>query len=525
MPVTPSWSFSAYQLPTLLGLAITMIPLGYVIQRRRAPGAKWFLGLLGSMAVWCLLDLVSVGARDLDLVMTATRLLYIPTTLLPVCFFMFAQRYSGHRDWGRKGGLAALLVIPALTMLLTWTNDRHSLLWRGFELRDAGPVFVAVIERGPWFWIHVLYSYGLLLAGAAVLLWHLAQSQRRYRFQIAAVALLPFLAAVPNIAYLFGAEWLPPIDPTPPAFAVGSVLAWLALFRHGLLDLVPVARHAVIESMADAVLAIDGDGRIVDANPAAETLLADRVRPLLGASLGESFPELKDEARESIDFGPLAPGRVFELSATALDASGQPGRLLVLHDITERRRVEAALIETGESLRRANRELEQLASRDALTGLPNRRVFMERLAEELKRLRRQSQPLALAIVDLDHFKSVNDNHGHLTGDRVLVETAAVLQSSVRETDLAGRLGGEEFGLLMPGTELAGARQVAERVRWHLAAPAERFEGKPAPRVTASIGLTVMHPTDPEQTLELLLARADALLYRAKRGGRDRICAD
>ena len=261
MPVTPSWSFSAYQLPTLLGLAITLIPLGYVVRRRRAPGAKWFLGLLGSMAAWCLLDLVSVGARDLDLVMTATRLLYIPTTLLPVCFFMFAQRYSGHRDWGRRGGLAFLLVIPALTMLLTWTNDKHFLLWRGFELRDAGPVFVAVIERGPWFWIQVLYSYGLLLAGAAVLLWHLAQSQRRYRFQIAAVALLPFLAAVPNIAYLFGAEWLPPIDPTPPAFAVGSVLAWLALFRYGLLDLVPVARHAVIESMADAVLAIDGDGR------------------------------------------------------------------------------------------------------------------------------------------------------------------------------------------------------------------------------------------------------------------------
>jgi diguanylate cyclase (GGDEF)-like protein len=150
---------------------------------------------------------------------------------------------------------------------------------------------------------------------------------------------------------------------------------------------------------------------------------------------------------------------------------------------------------------------------------------MERLAEELKRLRRQGQPLALAIVDLDHFKSVNDTHGHLTGDRVLVETAAVLQSSVRETDLAGRLGGEEFGLLMPGTDLAGARQVAERVRWHLAAPAERFEGKPAPRVTASIGLTVVDPTDPEQTLELLLARADALLYRAKREGRDRVCAD
>ncbi len=525
MPATSAWSFSVYQLPALLGLGITLLPLAYGIQRRRAPGAKWFLGLLGTVALWCLFDLVSVGGRDRDLVMTATRLLYVPAALLPVCFFMFAQRYANRRDWGRRGGLAALLVIPALTTLLTWTNERHFLLWREFELRDAGPVFVAMIERGPWFWIHVLYSYGLLLSGAAVLLWHLAQSQRVYRAQIAAVASLPLLAAVPNIAYLSGAEWLPPIDPTPPAFAVGSALTWLAFFRYRLLDLVPVARHAVIESMADAVLAIDAHGRIVDANPAAETLLGDRIRPVLGASLEERFPELEREARESIDLGQLAPGRVFELSVTALDAAGQPGRLLVLHDITERRRVETALIETGESLRRANRELEQLASRDALTGLPNRRVFMERLDEELKRFRRQGQPLALALVDLDRFKLVNDNHGHLTGDRVLVETAAVLQSSVREIDLAGRLGGDEFGLLMPGTDLAGARQVAERVRWHLASPAEHLEGKPAPRVTASIGLTVMHPTDPEQTLESLLARADALLYRAKREGRDRVCAD
>ncbi|NVJ21447.1 MULTISPECIES: diguanylate cyclase [Myxococcus] len=165
-------------------------------------------------------------------------------------------------------------------------------------------------------------------------------------------------------------------------------------------------------------------------------------------------------------------------------------------------------------------ELQRLSSTDGLTGVHNHRHFQERLREEFRRAQRYDDPLALILLDLDHFKQVNDRHGHTTGDGVLREVAATLQASVRETDLVARYGGEEFAVLLPRTHLTGALSVAERVRRDLATLRVGPDG--ALQVTASLGVSSFpHRTvlSPEQ----LLLTADEALYRAKDEGRDRIC--
>lgn len=165
-------------------------------------------------------------------------------------------------------------------------------------------------------------------------------------------------------------------------------------------------------------------------------------------------------------------------------------------------------------------ELQRLSSTDGLTGVHNHRHFQERLREEFRRAQRYDDPLALILLDLDHFKQVNDKHGHTTGDGVLREVAATLQASVRETDLVARYGGEEFAVLLPRTHLTGALSVAERVRRDLATLRVGPDG--ALQVTASLGVSSFpHRTvlSPEQ----LLLTADEALYRAKDEGRDRIC--
>ncbi|MFY2559238.1 diguanylate cyclase [Corallococcus terminator] len=165
-------------------------------------------------------------------------------------------------------------------------------------------------------------------------------------------------------------------------------------------------------------------------------------------------------------------------------------------------------------------ELQRLSSTDGLTGVHNHRHFQERLREEFRRAQRYDDPLALILLDLDHFKQVNDRHGHTTGDGVLREVAATLQGSVRETDLVARYGGEEFAVLLPRTHLTGALSVAERVRRDLATLRVGPDG--ALQVTASLGVSSFpHRTvlSPEQ----LLLTADEALYRAKDEGRDRIC--
>lgn len=170
-------------------------------------------------------------------------------------------------------------------------------------------------------------------------------------------------------------------------------------------------------------------------------------------------------------------------------------------------------------LRRQKEVAEALARTDALTGLANRRAFDEAAAQELERAKRYATPLTLIMTDLDHFKSINDSHGHHVGDLVLQNFAATLTRSVRGVDLVGRWGGEEFVILMPGTTLDEALQAAERMRLAVASTPTRYEDRSC-GYTASFGVAAFKPESP--TLDSLLGRADAALYRAKDTGRNRV---
>jgi diguanylate cyclase (GGDEF)-like protein len=171
---------------------------------------------------------------------------------------------------------------------------------------------------------------------------------------------------------------------------------------------------------------------------------------------------------------------------------------------------------------RLHRIVERQALVDGLTGLANRRHCEDALAAEVSRSDRMGTPLGVVFGDLDDFKAVNDIHGHAAGDAVLREVAAVLQENVRDADVAGRWGGEEFLLLLPGTDAAGAWQLAERVRHAIAARTILTADGTAIRVTCSFGVAARPPAEDG---EELLAAADAALYRAKRTGKDRVEVD
>ncbi|MFY9476148.1 MAG: GGDEF domain-containing protein [Aquabacterium sp.] len=178
----------------------------------------------------------------------------------------------------------------------------------------------------------------------------------------------------------------------------------------------------------------------------------------------------------------------------------------------------AALFYLFSSLARHRAELEMLARTDVLTGLANRREFMARLAQEAQRQQRGERPLTVVMLDVDHFKQVNDTHGHAAGDQVLSSLGRLLQGSVRqEVDLAARLGGEEFALLLPETDTEGAQRVARKI-------VEALRGTPIHHgsqllpVTISAGVAPVRDGDGERALRL----ADDSLYEAKRQGRDRV---
>jgi diguanylate cyclase (GGDEF)-like protein/PAS domain S-box-containing protein len=180
-----------------------------------------------------------------------------------------------------------------------------------------------------------------------------------------------------------------------------------------------------------------------------------------------------------------------------------------VRDITEQKKLEL--------------RLRQLSRTDELTGLFNRRYFMQRLVQELARYRRHGRAASVVLFDFDHFKRTNDTHGHSAGDQVLVSVGTMLREKLRTSDVPARLGGEEFALLLPDTELEEATRVAEKIRQLV--QEQEFTSKEGHGFGVSItcGVSAFHGT--EETVEAILHRADQNLYQGKRAGRNRVVAD
>ncbi|MCY0854394.1 GGDEF domain-containing protein [Cupriavidus sp. D39] len=174
--------------------------------------------------------------------------------------------------------------------------------------------------------------------------------------------------------------------------------------------------------------------------------------------------------------------------------------------MTERKRIEG--------------ELQEFATIDFLTQLPNRRHFVERIEQELARIRRaDSRPAAVLTFDLDHFKTINDTWGHAMGDHALRCFAALLRNALQKHDFAGRIGGEEFAVVLPDASLDTATRFARRIQ-HQITETALLDGNQTIALTVSVGIALMHATDASADLSLL--RSDGALYRAKERGRNRI---
>lgn len=203
-----------------------------------------------------------------------------------------------------------------------------------------------------------------------------------------------------------------------------------------------------------------------------------------------------------------AHGRDFtaELAAIMMDYGGEPAVLVAINDISQRKQMEA--------------ELFHQASFDSLTGICNRRYFLTQAEGELRRARRFGRDLSVMMIDLDHFKPINDRLGHATGDTVLAGVVKLALESLRQSDVMGRLGGEEFAVIMPETDIAAAMDAANRLRRHVAEKPVIAEKKTAIRCTVSVGVAQLNNDD--GTIDDLLHRADEALYRAKETGRNRV---
>ncbi|MDP9411368.1 MAG: ATP-binding protein [Actinomycetota bacterium] len=501
-----------YTLVLLAAAAVSAALAIYVWRRRDARGAGAVMLMMLAVVVWSLGYAFEIGAAGLGTKVFWAKLEYLGIVTVPFAWFVFAVRYTCRDRWITRRNLALLAVVPLATLLLVATNEAHGLVWSRTALDPSGR-FLA-LDYGAWFWVYLAYSYALLALGTFYLISTLVRSPRVYREQGAALLVAVAAPWVGNGMYVTGLSPAPNLDLTPFAFLISGAALSFGLFRLRLLDIVPVARDAVIEGMDDGVIVVDDEGRLVDLNPAAGRILGHpepvgeelcRLAPGLDARLAGT-------SGEEVELGEGASRRSYDLSVSPLRDRGgrRTGRLLVLHDITERKRSEEALIRQRTELARSNAELENFAYliahdlRAPLRGVDGfSHILLEdhadRLDEEgqdlLRRVREGALRMGQLIDDLLELSRLA--RAEMNRQRVDLSALARVIVEELERDPSGRA--VEFVISESPTADGDARLLEAALR-NLLDNARKFTSKePHPRVefgaTENNGLPVYHVRD------------------------------
>jgi diguanylate cyclase (GGDEF)-like protein len=537
-----AWALSAPVLLTICVCCGVLLLARWVKRQRYFPGRETFIVLHLASIWWMVAAGLEMAAQGSQCKVFWASMAWPGILAMPTFWAMFLWQYvnSVRQPLSLRTTLG-LAVVPLLIWLMALSNPWHGLFYGpGTAPLSDAPGAPIRYQHGPLFYAAAAYLYLFMAFSMGVVLRAALVSygvHRRHFMAFAVVTVIPWIA---NIGYVVFGWMLFGFDPTPFSFAFTLLaFAWLIVGVR-LFDLLPIARHLLLDALFDPVLVVDARLRVIEANPAALKLaglqgswqgrsLADW--PVLGADL-QTLLVGQPKAEQEQLLALASSARYFEVRIRAIERTTHRGTLvlgqmLYLRDVTQRHLSELKLAEalavSEERLRTISDLHEQLREQalcDPLTGLYNRRYLDEFFARELALAQRERTPISLALIDLDHFKLLNDEYGHLEGDDVLKGVAQHLLENLRSSDALFRIGGEELLLILPRADGQEARQRLDAICRSLAAHPLPTRGG-ARYVTLSAGLALW----PEQGLALdeLLQVADAALYQAKHEGRNRVC--
>lgn len=262
-------------LPHAIAAVCTGAVAWFAWRRRGTGAARYFVLLAVCASLWSAAAAAANFAAAPGLKYLLTELKYWPITLLPVAWLLFSLAFAHPGKHVSGFTTVLLLVIPVTTLVLIATNDAHHLVFTDSWIVMRGGIVIVGHDHGPWFWLHTAYSYLLLGSGIVVMGRHVSSGGERYYGQTAIMVAGALAPVAANVLYLSAPDSLLSLDPTPVAFSVSMLFYAVGLFRYNLLDLAPVGRARILESMPSGVAVLDAEGRVLDCNPAAENMLRD----------------------------------------------------------------------------------------------------------------------------------------------------------------------------------------------------------------------------------------------------------
>ena len=508
-------------LKTLLSLYLVLAVIlaqffaAYFFSKSRTSYRKAFAALVLCISFYLFGYLMIINSNNLQEMMFWNQIQYLGLPFISVLWMMVALLYT-KTIYSLKIQMGLLLFsVPVITFFMRLTNSWHHLFYTKWELREIVGYYSLYMERGVWYYVNIAYTILCLLLTVIIYFIGYLKNKAGYtksHFLVFLFAsLLPFIGIV-LILFTYD-QWS--IDYSALIMPASLLIISYGILKYDFLEIRTLARETIFENNLVGMVVFGPGMRIIDYNKAAKKFFES-----LNISLDNypiehilnSEPKLLEvfQSDTSCDFPFIIDGeeRFFEIDVVALGDThnGTMRMLKSIRDVTEERKIQEKLI--------------ILATIDSLSGLNNRAEFMSLAKREFDWAKRNNDELSLLIMDLDNFKIINDTFGHAAGDEVIREVGGMIKASFRKTDISGRIGGEEFAVVLKNTSLEDAKKVAEKFRKTISQRKVVY-GDQEISITISIGVAgICGNTDDIKDIEDILKMADGALYKAKAKGRN-----
>lgn len=484
----------------------------YAMIKKRSRNGSLFALMCMAVAIFIIGYALELRAITIEQLQVCLKLEYFGAPFMTVFWFMFSYKFYFNRHVSFKLGVL-IMVVPILTLFFNVSNDYFHLLYRQVDYRISGNFIVADLTRGPWYYFYSIYSYVIILYGCYLFfkIWKNSNNQmiKTQSFLMFSGTVTPVIC---NILYLVGFTPLG-IDITPFGLLALANFYGIALFKYDVLELKEIVKSVVFEEIDEAILVVDNKNRLIEYNEAAEKILKWLHPDHVGMDINgfEYGTALIDQEKSVFSMQILTENlnRHYEFRVSVLQLKNEiVGKVIFFRDVT----IEKQMVE----------KLDQLASFDALSQVYNRRKLLEEADKEAIRAMRYYDHLSVLMIDIDHFKNVNDQYGHLAGDEVIYNIAQIIKRKVRSIDIVGRYGGEEFVAVLSNADRENGYRVAETIRKEIENAKILYEEEVL-SVTVSVGLAVTTVSNLRSiNMMAVINLADKAMYLAKENGRNRV---
>lgn len=482
----------------------------YVLSKSKVNYIKYFSALSVCLSIYVFGYLLEFNSSTLDQMIFWNQIQYIGVPFYSALWFSVALIYTDKIKSLVGLKLLLLFAIPIITFVVRITNSIHYIFYSYYELRTTAGFPVMHFGKGPWYYVQMVYHILLLTLTAGVFIMEYIKGNKddKRKYGLLAIAsLAPYLSFIfilldyKQISIDYGALIIP---------ITASIVVYTIIY-YDFLGVKTLARDTMFNNNSDGMLIIDNNNKIIDFNEQARHFFNSLNIDLQQKNLENIVIDTKilmqlNSTEDEEIITDNAGAKVYYDITTSVMYDGRNRKLGVLktiRDITDKMKI--------------LKQLEEQATVDELSGLINRRQFINLAEKEFLRAKRYKNVFTLLMIDIDHFKKINDEKGHDAGDQVIKEIGRQLNEGFRKTDISARLGGEEFTVILINTNLEEGMALAEQFRERISNVMVSYEGEDI-QFTVSIGITVFDSK--AENFNHLLKLSDQAMYQAKQKGRN-----